>query len=69
MGTDANLIRDNDVFSANKMEDIVIIKFKETFLLRLTDLEAKDAFLNYLDLVSNLIEVSIKSCDILMGGR
>jgi len=46
------LDQDRDIFSATRMEDIIIIRFNETFLLRVTDLETKAAVLDYLDLVS-----------------
>ena len=52
MNSEPNFDRDHEVFSAKRTEDIVIVRFKDNPLLRAADLSAKDAVLNYLDLVS-----------------
>lgn len=52
MENKTSLARDCEVFSAKKTENISIFRFKESPLLRATDLRAKAAVLNYLDLVS-----------------
>lgn len=52
MENKTKLDQDHDVFSAKNIEDIIILKIKETFLLRATDLKAKADLLNYLNLVS-----------------
>ena len=52
MGNEVSLDRDHDVFSAKRMEDIIIFRFKQNLLLRTTDLRAMSAILNYLNLVS-----------------
>jgi len=41
-----------DFFSARRLEDIVILSFKESPLLRAPDLHAGDLVFDYLDLVS-----------------
>jgi len=51
MENDIDLDRDYDVFSANRMEDIIILRFKKNLLLRTTDLRAMSTILNYLSLV------------------
>ena len=53
--------RDHDVFSAKRMEHIIIFRFKQNLLLRTTDLRAMSTILNYLNLVSenNSIKVLV----------
>lgn len=41
-----------DLFSTEQMDEIVIIRFKEDLLFRITDLNARDAMIDYLDRVS-----------------
>ena len=48
MENETNLDRDYDLFSAKRMEDIIIFRFKGNLLLRATDLRARAAILNYL---------------------
>ncbi len=61
MENKTSLTRDCEVFSAKKTENISIFRFKESPLLRATDLGAKAAVLDYLSLVSrsDLIEVVV----------
>ena len=61
MESDIDLDRDHDIFSAKRMEHIIIFRFKQNLLLRTTDLRAVSAILNYLNLVSenNSIKVVV----------
>ena len=61
MENKTNLDRDYDLFSAKRMEDIIIFRFKGNLLLRATDLRARAAILNYFNLVSenNSIKVLV----------
>lgn len=61
MESDIDLDRDHDVFSAKRMEHIIIFRFKQNLLLRTTDLRAMSTILNYLNLVSenNSIKVLV----------
>jgi 2-(1,2-epoxy-1,2-dihydrophenyl)acetyl-CoA isomerase len=61
MESHIDLDRDHDVFSAKRMEHIIIFRFKQNLLLRTTDLRAVSAILNYLNLVSenNSIKVVV----------
>ena len=59
MENDIDLDRDYDVFSANRMEDIIILRFKKNLLLRTTDLRAMSTILNYLSLVSENNSIKI----------
>jgi enoyl-CoA hydratase/carnithine racemase len=61
MENETDFDRDHDVFSAKRMENIIIFRFKGNLLLRATDLKAMFAILNYLNLVSenNSIKVLV----------
>lgn len=61
MENETGFDRDHDDFSAKKIEDIIIFRFKGNLLLRATDLRAMFAILNYLNLVSenNSIKVLV----------
>lgn len=50
-----------NTFSAEKIEDIVLLRFKDNFLLHATDLSVRDRILDYLDLVgkSDLIKAIV----------
>lgn len=48
-----------NTFSANKMEDVAMITFKDRFLMNMTDLSIRDKIVNYLDLVSKSSEIKI----------
>jgi len=52
MKKEPNFDQKYDFFSARKLENIVIINFKESPLLRAPNLHARDLILDYLDLVS-----------------
>jgi len=53
MNTPLKLNLDHDSFSINQLENIVVLKLKETFLLRISDLKTKAMVLDYLNLISN----------------
>jgi len=50
-----------NTFSAEKIEDIILLRFKDNFLLRATDLSVRDRILDYLTLVekSDLIKAIV----------
>ena len=56
-----NLNMHYDFFSAKRINDIVLIRFKDNMLFRTTDLSARDVVLGYLDRVSasDLIKVIV----------
>jgi 2-(1,2-epoxy-1,2-dihydrophenyl)acetyl-CoA isomerase len=57
--TDYNLVC--NTFSAEKIEDIILLRFKDNFLLHSTDLSVRDRILDYLSLVekSDLIKAIV----------
>ena len=59
MVNDHGLNVNHDFFSAERLEDIVIIRFKKNVLFHATDLNARDTILNYLDRVSNSDSVKV----------
>lgn len=67
-----NLDMECNTFSAEKIEDIALLRFNDNFLLRATDLSVRDRVLDYLDMIerSDLINVVVvigspekKGCD------
>ena len=56
-GTD--LDQTYDFFSAKRIEDIVLMRFRENLLLHGTDLNARDSLFDYIDYVSKSDEVKV----------
>ena len=54
-----DLDQEHDFFSTKRHENIAILSFKENLLIRSTDLEAKAALMEYLDLVSESDSIGV----------
>ena len=48
-----------DFFSAKRLEDVVIINFKENLLFHITDLSSRDQMLHYLDRISETDSIKV----------
>lgn len=59
MKKEPNFNQKYDFFSAKRLEDIVMLSFKESLLFRAPDLHARDQVLDYLDLVSESDSIKV----------
>ena len=61
MQKETELNKETSLFSAERIDDVITMKFKEDFLFHTTDFKTRDEILAYIDLVSgiNLVKVMV----------
>jgi len=50
---------DYEFFSAERVEDIILLRFKENLLVRATDLETKDTLFKFIGRISNQADIKV----------